>query len=78
MSYKNLKYEVEDRIAIVTVNRPKVLNAMNAETNAELKAAALAVSDDDSVSGMIVTGEGEKAFMAGAGINELAGTSMLE
>jgi len=78
MSYNNIKYEVEESIAIVTVNRPEVLNAMNAETNAELKAAALAVSNDDSVRGMIVTGEGDKAFMAGADINELADSSMLE
>lgn len=78
MSYKNIKYEVEDRIAVVTVNRPDVLNAMNAETNAELKAAAIAVSEDDSVAGMIVTGEGDKAFMAGADINELVKSSILE
>lgn len=77
MSYNNIIYEVEDRIAIVTINRPKVLNAMNSETNRELKAAAIAVSEDDSVAGMIVTGEGDKAFMAGADINELAESSML-
>ncbi len=78
MSYNNIKYEVDDRIAVVTVNRPEVLNAMNAETNAELKAAAIAVSKDESVAGMIVTGEGDKAFMAGADINELAKASILE
>ena len=78
MSYNNIKYEVDDRIAVVTVNRPEVLNAMNAETNAELKAAAIAVSNDESIAGMIVTGEGDKAFMAGADINELAKSSVLE
>ena len=72
MSYNNLLYEVEDKIAIITFNRPDVLNALNQETIRELKEAALSVRDDDSVGGMIVTGAGDKAFVAGADINELA------
>ncbi len=72
MSYNNLLYEVEDKIAIITINRPDVLNALNQETVRELKEAAMAVRDDDSVGGMIVTGAGEKAFIAGADIKELA------
>ena len=72
MPYKNLLYDVADQIAVVTVNRPEVMNALNRETVAELKEAALSVRDDDSIGGMIITGMGDKAFIAGADINELA------
>ena len=77
MPYKNLLFEVKDKIAVVTVNRPEVMNALNQETVKELKAAALAVRDDSSIGGMIITGMGEKAFVAGADINELARESVL-
>jgi len=77
MPYKNLLYEVEERIAVVTVNRPEVMNALNRETVAELKRAALSVRDDDSIGGMIITGMGDKAFIAGADINELAKENVL-
>ena len=77
MSYNNLLYEVEDKIAIITINRPNVLNALNHETIGELKEAALSVRDDDSVGGMIVTGAGEKSFVAGADINELVQATAL-
>ncbi|TFB10506.1 hypothetical protein E3V55_05815 [Candidatus Marinimicrobia bacterium MT.SAG.3] len=77
MPYKNLLYDVEDRIAVVTVNRPEVMNALNRETVAELKRAALSVRDDDAIGGMIITGMGEKAFIAGADINELAKENVL-
>ena len=77
MTYKNLLYEVEDRIAVVTVNRPEVMNALNRETVGELKEAALTVRDDDSIGGMIITGMGDKAFIAGADINELAKENVL-
>ena len=77
MPYKNLLFEVKDKIAVVTVNRPEVMNALNQETVRELKAAALAVRDDSSIGGMIITGMGDKAFVAGADINELARESVL-
>ena len=77
MPYKNLLYEVEERIAVVTVNRPEVMNALNRETVAELKRAALSVRDDDGIGGMIITGMGDKAFIAGADINELAKENVL-
>lgn len=77
MPYKNLLFEVKDKIAVVTVNRPEVMNALNQETVKELKAAALSVRDDSSIGGMIITGMGEKAFVAGADINELARESVL-
>ena len=77
MSYNNLLYEVQDKIAIISVNRPEVLNALNWETIRELNEAVLSVRDDDSVGGMIVTGAGEKAFVAGADINELVQATAL-
>jgi len=60
------------------MNRPKVLNALNAHTIAELKAAFEAARDDASVLGVIITGAGDKAFIAGADINELAKISPVE
>jgi enoyl-CoA hydratase len=70
--YENLLYEVRDSIAFVTVNRPKVRNALNAQTVAELMAAFGEAGDDKSVRVVILTGDGEKAFVSGADINELA------
>jgi enoyl-CoA hydratase len=70
--FENLKFEKKDQIAYITVARPKVLNALNSATIAELQSAFLIVKDDDDVRVAILTGEGEKAFIAGADINELA------
>src|SRR6202007_2559750 len=72
MSYENLLYEKKDGIAYVTFNRPKLLNALNRKTIEELHHALLDARDDESVHVLIVTGAGEKAFVAGADINELA------
>jgi enoyl-CoA hydratase len=60
------------RIAVVTVNRPQVLNALNAATLDALRRAIIALAADDEVRVVIITGAGEKAFVAGADINELA------
>ncbi|HEX5723881.1 MAG TPA: enoyl-CoA hydratase-related protein [Longimicrobiaceae bacterium] len=70
--YANLLLEVHDRIATLTVNRPDKLNALNADTIRELGAAVDEVTGRDDVGGVIVTGAGEKAFVAGADIAELA------
>src|SRR5512143_3216936 len=72
MTYENLTVEVHDKIARVTVNRPKVLNALNERTVREIQAAFIALGDDRSVGVVIITGTGEKSFVAGADINELA------
>jgi enoyl-CoA hydratase len=77
MTYENLTVETKDRIARVTVNRPKVLNALNERTIRELHAAFTSFRDDASVGVVILTGAGEKAFVAGADINELAVMSPL-
>src|SRR6266576_447795 len=71
MSYVNLKLETRDDVAIVTIHRPEKLNALNVETLAELEAAFGALGSDPSVRGVVVTGSGEKAFVAGADIAEL-------
>ncbi len=71
-TFENIRYEKKNQIAFVTIARPKVLNALNAQTLRELSHAFQSVRDDDDVRVAILTGEGEKAFVAGADINELA------
>jgi enoyl-CoA hydratase len=72
MALENVLYEMKGAIAYVTLNRPKVLNALNQRTWEELKAAFEDAQDDADVRGVILTGAGDKAFIAGADINELA------
>jgi enoyl-CoA hydratase/carnithine racemase len=72
MTYENILLEKKNAIAYVTVNRPKVLNALNAATIEELRAAFHELKHDASVRVVLLTGAGEKAFIAGADIGELA------
>jgi enoyl-CoA hydratase len=72
MAYENLLYEKKDGIAYITFNRPKVLNALNRKTMEELQQVLLDAREDAAVQVVILTGSGEKAFVAGADINELA------
>jgi enoyl-CoA hydratase len=72
MAYENLLYERKDRIGTITVNRPERLNALNVRTIQELAAVLSEAAEDQGVRVLIVTGAGEKAFVAGADINELA------
>ena len=72
MAYENLLYEAKDGIARITFNRPSVLNALNRKTIEELGDCLNAARNDDAVRVLILTGAGEKAFVAGADINELA------
>ena len=69
---ENLLVEREGAVATVTVNRPKVLNALSTQTLDELRRAILALTYDDGVRVVIVTGAGDKSFIAGADINELS------
>src|SRR6266568_2132802 len=69
---ENLLYEKKAGIAYVTLNRPKVLNALNQRTWEELRTVFEDARDDESVHGVIVIGSGDKAFIAGADISELA------
>ena len=68
----NVLYEKKGSIAYVTINRPKVLNALNTPTWTDLRAAFEDARTDASVRGVILTGAGDKAFIAGADISELA------
>jgi enoyl-CoA hydratase/carnithine racemase len=72
MAYENLLYEKKDGIAYVIFNRPKVLNALNRKTVEELRDALVDARDDAAVRVVILTGAGEKSFVAGADISELA------
>ncbi len=72
MSFDNLLLERDDAIAVVTFNRPKVLNALNSQTLSELETVFTEFKADAGVRAIILTGAGEKAFVAGADINELA------
>jgi enoyl-CoA hydratase len=78
MSFANLLVERDGAVAIVTVNRPKVLNALNSETVAELLHAMRELQEDSEARAIVLTGAGEKSFVAGADINELAVLSPAE
>jgi enoyl-CoA hydratase len=77
MTYENLKVETRDGVATVTISRPEKLNALNDRTIEELDSAFAAIGSDPQVRGAILTGAGEKAFVAGADIAELATQSPL-
>ena len=72
MNFENILFEVREGLAFVTLNRPKVLNALNAATLTELETVFTAIRTDDSIRAVLLTGSGEKAFAAGADIQELA------
>ena len=72
MAFEHLFVDREERLAGITINRPKVLNALNSQTLDELRSAILDLKRDDEVRVVILTGAGDKAFVAGADINELA------
>jgi len=78
MHYEHILIDVSDGVAVITLNRPKVLNALNTALLGELDSALDALAVEDSVRAVIITGAGEKAFAAGADIQELAGLSGLE
>jgi enoyl-CoA hydratase len=76
--FENLLYDKRNSIAYVTLNRPKVLNALNSATMTELRTAFEDAREDAAVRTIILTGTGEKAFVAGADINELNQLSPVE
>jgi len=78
MAYENILYDKKDGIATITFNRPKVLNALNRKTIDELHHALLDARGDASVRVLILTGAGEKAFVAGADIGELSQQSPVD
>jgi enoyl-CoA hydratase len=78
MEYTNLLVEVEQELATVTINRPKALNALNRETLLELQQAFSALEQDAVVKVIILTGAGEKAFVAGADISAIQALDVLQ
>jgi enoyl-CoA hydratase len=72
MSFDNLLLDRNGAIVLVTINRPKVLNALNSQTIDELRRVMLECKADGQVRAIVLTGAGEKSFVAGADINELA------
>lgn len=78
MDLKNVLFEVKDDIAFITINRESKLNALNTETILELTSLFEDVAKRDDVRAVILTGAGNKAFVAGADISEMASMSVLE
>jgi enoyl-CoA hydratase len=78
MTFQTLLLEVRDGLAVLTINRPDKLNALNDTVIAELHQAALKLRDDPDVRGVIMTGAGPKAFVAGADIGDLATQGVLD
>lgn len=74
----NIIFEKENHIAIVTINRPKALNALNSETLKELNQTVDEIINDDDIYVVLVTGSGEKAFVAGADITQMKDMSVIQ
>jgi len=78
MEYKNILLSAENEIGIISINRPKALNALNTETLQEIQAAIQEVKNHPDWKVLVVTGAGEKAFVAGADIAEMRGMNSIE
>ncbi len=75
-SFSNIKLEENNKEAIITIDRPKFLNALNQKTLEEIDSAFNILSKNNTLRGVVITGEGEKAFVAGADINEFLNVDM--
>ncbi len=71
MAYNNILFTVEEGVATLTFNRPKALNAMNSETMAELLDAVNVCKNDETIKVLVLTGAGDRAFVAGADISQM-------
>jgi enoyl-CoA hydratase len=78
MEYKNIIFNFEEEIATITFNRPKVLNALNVEVLTELLDAATICEKDEKIKALILTGAGDKAFVAGADISRMQDSTSVE
>lgn len=78
MNFENILVTAEDQVGIITINRPKKLNALNRDTIEELNKAFDTLEKDDNIKIIILTGSGEKAFVAGADISEFSDFSVKE
>src|SRR5208337_1448484 len=70
MNYENILFQTDERVGVLTFNRPKALNALSASTLDEVADVIESVARDDSIRVLVLTGAGDKAFVAGADINE--------
>lgn len=78
MEYENILIETDDHISVITINRPTKLNALNKPTIEELHRALLQLEEDKDIRVVIITGSGEKAFVAGADIKEFSSFNISE
>jgi len=78
MEYKNILFEVENNVAVITFNRSKVLNAINLETMLEFNGTIHKCKEDENIKAVILTGAGDKAFVAGADVTEFKDKSPQE
>ncbi len=77
-TYKNLECKIENKILIITLNRPKVLNALNSEIFSELSVLFDRIGADNGVNVVILTGKGDKAFVAGSDVSQMAELTSLQ
>jgi enoyl-CoA hydratase len=77
MAYENIIFKIQEGIAIITFNRPKALNALNSDLLEEFSEALNEIAADENIRVLVLTGSGEKAFVAGADIKELANQNPL-
>ena len=78
MDYKNILFNLEEEIATITFNRPKVLNAMNFEVLTEILDAVTICEKSDNIKALILTGAGDKAFVAGSDISQMQNSTTVE
>ncbi len=76
--FNTITYTVDEEVAVITINRPKLLNVLNSEVLKELSEAADLIDNDSTIRAAILTGAGEKAFVAGADISEMQNKSVME
>ena len=78
MDYKNILFEVKEKVALLTINRPKVLNALNPETLSEIEDVIDRIYKENLARVLVITGAGDKAFVAGADISEFPKMNSLQ
>ncbi|MGO9018170.1 MAG: enoyl-CoA hydratase-related protein [Syntrophobacteraceae bacterium] len=78
MEYNNILFEIRDRVGLLTFNRPKALNALNPQTLEELGDAVERTRSDDTIRVLVLTGAGDRAFVAGADISEFSRMNVLQ
>src|SRR5690348_15154645 len=76
--FNTIEVAVEENVAVIMINRPKFLNALNTEVLNELSEAADIIDGDSTIRAVVLTGSGEKAFVAGADISEMQNKNVLE